>query len=104
MSEFSEGVETRRHEPSSGPAAGYLPYDERKPYVVADVLTALSGPTRGVVTLPHHLDCYTADYNGTLRPDSEIEEIVWLTHADRHRVSPVDRNIFDRLHETAHLR
>jgi len=56
MSEFSEGVETRRHEPSSGPPAGYLPYGERKPYVVADALTALSGPTRGVVTLPHHLD------------------------------------------------
>jgi 8-oxo-dGTP diphosphatase len=50
------------------------------------------------------MTCYTADYNGTLRPDSEIEEIVWLTHADRHRVSPVDQIIFDRLHETAHLR
>ena len=56
MSEFSDGVETRRHEPSSGPRVGYLPYGERKPWVVADALTALGGPTRGVVTLPHHLD------------------------------------------------
>jgi 8-oxo-dGTP diphosphatase len=50
------------------------------------------------------MTCYTADYRGVLRPDSEIEEIVWLTHADRHRVSPVDQIIFDRLHETARLR
>ncbi|NMO54826.1 hypothetical protein HH310_27035 [Actinoplanes sp. TBRC 11911] len=40
----------------SGPPAGYLPYGDRKPYVVADTLASLSGPTRGVVTLPHHLD------------------------------------------------
>jgi 8-oxo-dGTP diphosphatase len=40
----------------------------------------------------------------TLRADSEIEEIVWLTHADRHRVSPVDQIIFDHRHETAQLR
>jgi 8-oxo-dGTP diphosphatase len=50
------------------------------------------------------MTCNTADYKGTLQPDGEIEEIVWLTHADRHRVSPVDQIIFDRLHETAHLR
>lgn len=50
------------------------------------------------------MTCYTADYRGILRPDNEIEEIVWLTYADRHRVSPVDQVIFDHLHETARLR
>jgi 8-oxo-dGTP pyrophosphatase MutT (NUDIX family) len=50
------------------------------------------------------MTCYTADHHGVLRPDSEIEEIVWLTHADRHRVSPVDQIIFDHLHATARLR
>ncbi|MFC3502892.1 NUDIX domain-containing protein [Micromonospora krabiensis] len=50
------------------------------------------------------MTCYTADYRGTLRPASEIEEIRWLTHADRDRVSPVDQIIFDHLHRTAHLR
>jgi hypothetical protein len=35
---------------------GYLPYGDRKPYVLADTLTALNGPTRGVITLPRHLD------------------------------------------------
>jgi len=50
------------------------------------------------------MTCYTADYQGVLRAGGEIEEIVWLTHADRHRVSPVDQIIFDHLRETALLR
>jgi 8-oxo-dGTP pyrophosphatase MutT (NUDIX family) len=50
------------------------------------------------------MTCYTADFRGVLQPDSEIEEIVWLTHADRHRVSPVDQIIFAHLHATARLR
>jgi 8-oxo-dGTP diphosphatase len=50
------------------------------------------------------MTCYTADYQGVLRPDSEIEEIVWLTHADRPRVSPVDQIIFDHLYGAARLR
>ncbi|MBW6435630.1 NUDIX domain-containing protein [Actinoplanes hulinensis] len=44
------------------------------------------------------MTCYTAEFAGTLHPDSEIEEIVWLTHTDRPRVSPVDRLILDHLH------
>jgi hypothetical protein len=32
------------------------PYSDRKPYVVADRLDELTGPTAGTVTLPHHLD------------------------------------------------
>ena len=31
-------------------------YGDRKPYVVADDLDGLRGPTQGTVTLPHHLD------------------------------------------------
>ncbi len=50
------------------------------------------------------MTCYTADYRGALRPASEIEEILWLTHADRDRVSPVDRIIFEHLHQTGRLR
>jgi hypothetical protein len=56
MGAFPDGADTWRHEPASRPPLGYLPYGERKPYVVADTLTELSGPTRGVVTLPGHLD------------------------------------------------
>ena len=50
------------------------------------------------------MTCYSADHDGILRPDSEIEEMVWLTHADRHRVSPVDQIIFDHLHRAGRLR
>jgi 8-oxo-dGTP diphosphatase len=50
------------------------------------------------------MTCYTADYRGALQPASEIEEIAWLTHTDRHRVSPVDQIIFDHLHRTDCLR
>jgi len=40
----------------SPPRAEQRGYGDRKPYVVADDLEALRGPTRGTVTLPHHLD------------------------------------------------
>ncbi|MEV8516295.1 hypothetical protein [Dactylosporangium sp. NPDC051484] len=36
--------------------ADYMSYGERKPVVVADSLSQLSGPTSGTVTLPNHLD------------------------------------------------
>ncbi|GAA3260095.1 NUDIX hydrolase [Nonomuraea helvata] len=47
--------------------------------------------------------CYTADHLGTPTPSNEIEEIVWLTYADRHRVSDVDQIVFDELHQTGRL-
>ncbi|MFI6900569.1 NUDIX domain-containing protein [Nonomuraea sp. NPDC050394] len=50
------------------------------------------------------MTCYTADHHGTPTPASEIEEITWLTYADRHRVSPVDQIIFDHLHQVGQLR
>lgn len=56
MGEFPGGIDARRHEPATRPPRGYVSYGERKPYVVADSLDELSGPTRGVVTLPHRLD------------------------------------------------
>ena len=49
------------------------------------------------------MTCYTADFEGRLRASSEIEELVWLTYADRDRVSPVDRLVFDHLRETGAL-
>ncbi|OLF10425.1 NUDIX hydrolase [Actinophytocola xanthii] len=49
------------------------------------------------------MTCYTADYRGTLAPSSEIAELVWLTYADRPRVSPVDQAIFDHLFQAGRL-
>jgi hypothetical protein len=38
------------------PAVDHTGYGDRKPYIVADHLGDLRGPTEGTVTLPHHLD------------------------------------------------
>ncbi|WP_442603145.1 NUDIX hydrolase [Paenibacillus sp. KN14-4R] len=45
------------------------------------------------------MTCYFADYEGELRPASEIEELAWLTYADRERVSPATQIIFDKMYE-----
>ncbi|WP_433337935.1 NUDIX hydrolase [Spirillospora sp. CA-294931] len=49
------------------------------------------------------MTCYTAAYTGTLAPSHEIEEVIWLTYADRPRVAPVDQLIFDDLHQQGEL-
>lgn len=49
------------------------------------------------------MTCYTADYAGTLRPASEIEEIAWLNYHDRHRVSEVSKLIFEKLYAAKQL-
>lgn len=48
--------------------------------------------------------CYAAEHRGEPAPHSEIEEVSWLTYADRHRVSPADQIIFDHLRDRAELR
>ncbi|MFC4586660.1 NUDIX hydrolase [Sphaerisporangium corydalis] len=58
------------------------------------------GHTDGITV---QMTCYTADHQGTPTPSSEIEEVTWLTYADRPRVSPVDQTIFDHLHHSGHL-
>lgn len=50
------------------------------------------------------MQCYTACYQGTLRASSEIEEVVWLSYADKAKVSPVDKIIFDWLKEKGWIR
>lgn len=49
------------------------------------------------------MTCYSANYKGTLRPDSEIEEIIWLNYSDIDKVAEVDKLIFDFLHEKGDL-
>ncbi|MCZ7415636.1 MULTISPECIES: NUDIX hydrolase [unclassified Streptomyces] len=41
--------------------------------------------------------CYTADHRGKPRASGEIEEVAWLSYADRLRTPPVDRLVFDDL-------
>lgn len=49
------------------------------------------------------MQCYTSEYTGTIEAATEIEEVVWLTHADKPKVSPVDKIIFDWLQEHGQL-
>ncbi|QTE74052.1 NUDIX domain-containing protein [Clostridiales bacterium FE2010] len=49
------------------------------------------GKAEGIIV---KMTCYTAEYAGELKADSEIAEIVWLTTADIESVSPVDKLIF----------
>ncbi|KIL40913.1 DNA mismatch repair protein MutT [Gordoniibacillus kamchatkensis] len=58
------------------------------------------GKPEGVVV---KMACYFADFEGELRPASEIEELAWLTYKDRDRISPVSRLIFEQLREMKRL-
>jgi 8-oxo-dGTP pyrophosphatase MutT (NUDIX family) len=48
--------------------------------------------------------CYTAEHRGTPVASGEIEEIAWLSLADRHRTAPVDHAVFDALAGAGRLR
>lgn len=43
------------------------------------------------------MQCYTADYQGSITAAAEIAEVAWLTNTDRVKISPVDQLIFDEL-------
>ncbi|MCX3061032.1 NUDIX hydrolase [Streptomyces beihaiensis] len=58
------------------------------------------GLPAGVVV---RMACYTAEYQGELRPSSEIEEVAWFSCADRDRVPPVDQLLFDTLKSRGEL-
>ena len=63
--------------------------------------TQAHGKAEGVIV---KMTCYTAEYAGELKADSEIAEVVWLTTADIESVSPVDKLIFADLHEKGLLK
>ena len=52
------------------------------------------GHSQGVIV---KMQCYQGNYQGELKPDSEIEEIVWLKYKDLDAVSYVDKIIFQWL-------
>jgi len=58
------------------------------------------GKSEGVIV---RMTCYTAGFSGTPAPAHEIEELKWLTYADRDVVSPVDKLIFDDLNRKGYL-
>jgi 8-oxo-dGTP pyrophosphatase MutT (NUDIX family) len=50
------------------------------------------------------MTCYKAKYSGSLRANSEIEEIKWLNYKDLAIISEVDIKIFSFLHEKGELK
>lgn len=50
------------------------------------------------------MTCYTAAFDGKLKPTSEIEKLDFLTYAQKSLTSAVDHLIFDRLHEDGPLK
>ena len=55
------------------------------------------GKAEGVIV---KMTCYTADFVGTLKPDSEIKEIKWLDYSNLNvKISPVDELIFKDLYD-----
>jgi 8-oxo-dGTP pyrophosphatase MutT (NUDIX family) len=54
------------------------------------------GKAEGILV---RMTCYEGPYTGVIHAAAEVEEVVWLHHADRERSSPVDKIIFDWLKE-----
>ncbi len=61
--------------------------------------TQAHGKPEGIMV---QMTCYTSDFTGEIKPDSEIEEIVWLDYEGKEKSSPVDKLIFEDL-KTKHL-
>ena len=49
------------------------------------------------------MTCYKAQYDGIMKPTSEIEEIRWLNYKDLDIISEVDKKIFGYLKENGEL-
>jgi ADP-ribose pyrophosphatase len=54
------------------------------------------GKSEGIIV---KMSCYSAEYIGELKVDSEIAEIVWLEYKDLEKISPVDKLIFNDLYD-----
>jgi ADP-ribose pyrophosphatase YjhB (NUDIX family) len=58
------------------------------------------GKSEGMVV---RMTCYRADYEGTIKPGAEIEEVVWFAYSGREKSSAVDHLIFDWLRDAGEL-
>ena len=53
------------------------------------------GKAEGIIV---KMTCYMAEFEGELKPDSEIEEVIWLDYSNLDvKISPVDQIIFKDL-------
>ncbi len=59
------------------------------------------GKAEGIIV---KMTCYFAKFNGDVKPSSEIEKVEWLTYNDLNKISPVDKLIFNDLHNKGLLK
>ena len=53
------------------------------------------GKAEGIIV---KMTCYMAEFDGELKPDSEIQEMIWLDYSNLNvKISPVDQLIFNDL-------
>jgi len=54
------------------------------------------GKAEGILV---RMKCYTAEFEGKIKANSEIQEIRWLDYNDLDKISPVDKIIFKDLYD-----
>ena len=60
------------------------------------------GKTEGILV---RMTCYMAEFDGDLKPDSEIQEMIWLDYSNLNvKISPVDQLIFKDLYEKGFIK
>jgi 8-oxo-dGTP diphosphatase len=68
------------------------------------LVAEIRAPSHGPVARPVvRMRCYEATGRGGAVPGAEIEELAWLSAADRHRLAPAARLLVDRLVEDGRL-
>lgn len=60
------------------------------------------GKAEGILV---RMTCYMAEFEGELKPDSEIQEMIWLDYSNLNvKISPVDQLIFKDLYEKGFIK
>ena len=60
------------------------------------------GKAEGILV---RMTCYMADFEGELKPDSEIQEMIWLDYSNLNvKISPVDQLIFKDLYDKGFIK
>ena len=60
------------------------------------------GKAEGILV---RMTCYMAEFDGDLKPDSEIQEMIWLDYSNLNvKISPVDQLIFKHLYEKGFIK
>ncbi len=69
------------------------------------LVTVVNAPADGHPTgTTVRMICYSADHLGDLTPNSEIDEVAWLSSTDRGRCAPAAQRVLDVIHTRRWIR